>query len=609
METEDKKISSRGEAIKNVFSYGLRFAKILWPENKGVLIAMAIVFTLLAIVPFLQVWAYGYVIDKIVESAVLKTISEGLFLAFIIYAVIQISLAILTPFQGYFTRIFFTRANKATDKVILEAGARADFAHRDDPSKMGIFNNAYENWWRPREFMLRQYFMLQNVIEVGAASIIVLFMDPIIFLVLLIGTLPELIVESKYGAEVWGIFSAKAELRRKYWNIREQFFQKNYLFDMKLFQNIKYFLERISHLTDRFISEEKKIEKKKLNKYIGANFLGQSAVLIAYGWFIYEAVEGNISVGTLVFVFGAVYNFRTSLSSFFRNLGMQFQDSLFVGDLFKLVDMAPAVPRLAEGTIISQASTPEIFFDHVTFKYPGTEAVILKDFTLKIKPGEKIALIGVNGAGKTTFVKLLLRFYDPTEGRILINGRDLKTIDLESWYENIGVLFQDYANFNLLVKEVVALGRTEAGAAKDADIEKVQASAHAAEADIFIEEWDKKYEKQLGSWLGGIEPSIGQWQKLALARTFYRDPRILILDEPTSSIDAEAEAKIFEKLESLPSDRTVILISHRFSTVRKANQIVIIEDGAIKELGTHEDLIKLNGTYARLFNIQAEGYK
>lgn len=609
MQGESEKQKLSGEALKNVFRHSVRLFNILWKDNKGVIILLGMATALFAVVPFLQVWAYGFVIDGVVESSLIKSVSSGLILAFSLYIIFQISFAIITPFQGYFTRLLFSRANKAVDILSLGAIAKADFALRDDPTKMSLFNNANENWWKAREFVLRQYFLLQNIVEVAFASAIVLVFDPIVFLILFVGTLPELIVESKYGAEVWGIFSAKAEIRRKYWATRFQFEQKSFLFDIKLFQNIGYFLNVISDLSDRFIAEEKKVEKRKLNKFIGANFLGQVAVLSAYAWFIYQAVQGNISVGVLVFVLGSIYTFRTSLSSFFRNLGSQFQDSLFVGDLLKLVDMKPVVPKPVDGEVLSSAVTPEIFFDNVTFKYPGTDAVILKDFTLKIKPGDKIALIGVNGAGKTTFVKLLLRFYDPTEGRILINGRDLKTIDLESWYENIGVLFQDYANFNLLVKEVVALGRTEEGATKDADIEKVKASAHAAEADIFIEEWDKKYEKQLGSWLGGIEPSIGQWQKLALARTFYRDPRILILDEPTSSIDAEAEAKIFEKLESLPSDRTVILISHRFSTVRKANQIVIIEDGAIKELGTHEDLIKLSGTYARLFNIQAKGYK
>lgn len=231
---------------------------------------------------------------------------------------------------------------------------------------------------------------------------------------------------------------------------------------------------------------------------------------------------------------------------------------------------------------------------------------MLKNFSLRIAPGEKLALVGSNGAGKTTLVKLLCRFYDPDKGRILINGNDIKTVDLESWYRELGVLFQDYDNYHFLVRESIAIGRSGAMSS----LEKVKGAAKASEADTFIEEWEKAYEQMLGKqFTGGIEPSIGQWQKLALARTFYRDPQVLILDEPTSSIDAEAEAKIFDRLEQLPKDRTVILISHRFSTVRHANRICVIKDGRLAELGTHAALLKRGGTYARLFKLQARGYR
>lgn len=592
-------------AFRDVLRYGARIMKIMWPENQFHIIALAVVFILLAIVPFFGFAAYGLLINAIIESTAAGAILTPLIIAFAFYAGSQLMASLMLPVQEYFMRVFISKLNKRMDILFLNSGAKADFAMREDPAKMGLFNNVHENWWRPREFVRRQYFMIQNVFEVGFASIIVFVLNPLIFLALLLGAIPELIVEAKYGQHIWGIYSAKADIRRRYWDIREYFHSKSHLFDMKLFQNINYFLGVLSDLIQRFMIEERKAEKRKLKKYIWVRGAGQIIVLGAYVWFIYDAVHGDLSVGTLVFVFGAIFNFRQSLSAFFQNLGMQFQDSLFIGDLLKVVDMKPIIAGPENPLTLSPSMTPEIVFDKVTFKYPNSSEPVLKNFSLTIRPGEKIALIGVNGAGKTTFVKLLLRFYDPTDGKILVNGQDLRTIDRESWYELIGVLFQDYANYHLLVKDVIASGR----ASKEPELENIKRSAYSAEADTFIEEWEKKYDQQLGSWLGGTEPSIGQWQKIGLARTFYRDPRILILDEPTSSIDAEAEAKIFEKLEALPSDRTVILISHRFSTVRKANQIVIIEDGAIKELGTHEELIKQNGIYARLFNLQAKGYQ
>ncbi|HLC70313.1 MAG TPA: ABC transporter ATP-binding protein, partial [Patescibacteria group bacterium] len=313
-----------------------------------------------------------------------------------------------------------------------------------------------------------------------------------------------------------------------------------------------------------------------------------------------------LQVGTLTFFLASITDFRLSLSGLFQNLGQQYQDGLFVNDVFTLLDTKPVIQIPPKAIQLDQKKTPTIIFDNVSFAYPGAEVLSLKNISLTIVPGEKLAFVGANGAGKTTLVKLLCRFYDPTEGRILIDGYDLKNIDLESWYFHLGALFQDYQNYRFLVKEAIAFGRT----GEKPSFEKVQLSARTAEADVFIEKWEQQYEQQLGKdFTGGVEPSIGQWQKLALARAFYREPRVLILDEPTSSIDAEAESKIFEKLEKLPKDRTVILISHRFSTVRQANRIAVIEGGELKELGTHQELLKENKTYARLFKMQAKGYQ
>jgi ATP-binding cassette subfamily B protein len=284
----------------------------------------------------------------------------------------------------------------------------------------------------------------------------------------------------------------------------------------------------------------------------------------------------------------------------------QYKDSLFVTDILKILDTKPAIKQPETGIILDPSVTPEIEFQNVSFIYPNSDRMVLKNLSLKIRAGEKLALVGVNGSGKTTIVKLLCRFYDPTEGKILINGNDLRDIDLGSLYYLMGVLFQDFATYNFPVKQSIAMGRPT----DDIDLEKVKNAAETSESDTFISQWSNGYDQMIGKeFTGGIDPSKGQMQKLALARTFYRDPKFLILDEPTASIDAEAEAKIFERLESLPADRTVILISHRFSTVRKADTICVINDGAISELGSHQELITLNGIYARLFNLQAAGYQ
>jgi ATP-binding cassette subfamily B protein len=376
--------------------------------------------------------------------------------------------------------------------------------------------------------------------------------------------------------------------------------------ELKLFQNTRYFLSIIKELFKNFQQEEKKNEKKKLIYQLVVLCFSQFVIAFALVYFILQVADGNLLIGTLTFVLASIGDLRQALSSLFSNLGRQYQDNLFVVDIFKLLDLKPIIKKSENGIVLDPKKTPEIVFDHVSFSYPGTDKPVLNDFSLTIASGEKVALVGINGAGKTTFVKLLCRFYDPDQGRILIDGVDLKKIDLESWYFQLGAIFQDYARYHFIVKEAIAMGRTSS----TLSIDRVKKSAIASEADKFIEEWEDQYEQMLGKeFTEGVEPSIGQWQKLALARTFYRKPRVLILDEPTSSIDAEGEAKIFEKLGQLPKDRTVILISHRFSTVRQADKIVVIEDGKIKEQGTHEELLKLNASYSKLFTLQAKGYQ
>ncbi len=582
-----------------------RIIKIVWPGNQKIMLALAFIYLLFSLNPFIFSGSYGFLINNVVQSVSIGAPSPSFWFSLIVFALAGLMVSIILPLIDYFTRILTSHINERMEHVLLNAQAGLDFSVREDPKNANIFNSVNENSWRMKETVNRQYFLIQNIVEVAVASFILLFANWWLFIIVLLGTIPELVVELRHGRHVWGIYGARSELRRRFWDLKGCFDNYTHLFDVKLFQSAQYFIGTIGDILKRFIIDERKLEKRKLRSYLLVRVLAQSVIVFAAVWFILKVIHGEMPVGNLIFIIASLDILRRALSSFFKNIGQQYGDSFFVVEILKLIDMKPVLPREENPAVLSSAETPEIIFDHVTFKYPQSETPILKDFSLRIKPGDRVALIGVNGAGKTTFVKLLLRFYDPTEGRILINGHDLRSLDLESWYSLIGVLFQDYANYHLLTKDVIAVGRTS----KIPDIEKVKESAKAAEADTFIAEWEKNYDQQLGSWVGGIEPSIGQWQKLALARTFYRDPRILILDEPTSSIDAEAEAKIFEKLEALPKDRTIIMISHRFSTVRQADQIVVIEGGKIKEHGKHADLLKKKGTYARLFKLQAKGYK
>lgn len=317
------------------------------------------------------------------------------------------------------------------------------------------------------------------------------------------------------------------------------------------------------------------------------------------------AMSGAIKIGTFTFLFFLITGFQQNLSQFFRFLGQQSEDSHHIEDYFEFLNLENTIVQNTNGIKLNTDS-PVIRFENVSFKYPETEKYVLKNINLEIHPGEKLAIVWVNGAGKSTLIKLLFRFYDPTEWRILINEIDLKDVDQNDWYGHLGALFQEFVNYRLPLREAVAVGNTTF----EIDDERVKIALEQSQSSGFTALWKNGIYQQLGKeFTDWVEPSVGQWQKLALARVFYRWANVFVLDEPTSAIDAEAEANVFENLAKLPSDKTVIFVSHRFSTIRQANRICVLEDGKISELWTHEELISNDATYKRLFELQAKGYQ
>jgi ABC-type multidrug transport system fused ATPase/permease subunit len=593
--------------FKELLKNSGRLTAMVWREKKRQMILLGVIYLIVSAAPFLQSGSRGLLVNELVGIAGSGSISA--YVAILVALMIAAGLipSLLYLVQNYYAKIFWFYLEEKFEILQLQKRAEIDVAVHEDPAKNDLLNMVQENGsWRVRNFIDRQYYILQNLAEVAIATAVIFFVSWWAFALILVGALPQLLLEVRYGRQVWGIHSAKAEVRRRFWDLGGHFRNLNTLIELKLFQNTFYFLKTIRELFRSFQDEQRINERRRLTYETLTLSFSQLTIALAMVWFVWRVIDGDIQIGTFTFIVASVTELRQSLSSLFVNLGVQYQDSLFVSNIFRFLDIKPVVKLPARGIKLDPNVTPEIVFEKVTFAYPGSSKPVLKDFSLKIEPGDKLAIVGINGAGKTTFVKLLCRFYDPTAGRILVAGHDLREIDLESWYQQLGIIFQDYAHYHFLVRDAIAVGRL----GEESTLEKVQRAAEASEADVFIGEWEKNYDQMLGKeFTGGVEPSIGQWQKLALARTFYRQPRVLVLDEPTSSIDAEAEAKIFEKLEKLPSDRTVILISHRFSTVRRAGKIAVIEAGRLKEFGSHVELLELKGIYARLFAIQAKGYK
>lgn len=584
-----------------------RALAIAWQSKPGLSTALLLLAFVAAVLPFGVSALRGKVIDGVVSTSAQSEVPTGFWLLVAAMSIALLTNALVSVLKQFCSKRFWLYFSARFEMDLAKKQAEVDMASYEDPTTNNLFTKVHENGvWRLENFLDRQFQVIQELVSVVTATIVLGLFQWWFVLVLVLGTLPELLVELRYGAQVWGIYGANAELKRRYWSIKRHFEWPESVAELKLFRLSDALSLRMRTLYEGFIVEQNKVERRKLLFASASLVLSQAAVVSVLVWAVFLVLRGQVLIGAFTFVWASITDFRSSLSSLFKNLSGQYQDSLFVTDLFKVLDMPPVIPKPYPGKRLGKGGVPHIAFDHVSFRYPGTQKWVLRDINLQIPPGTKIAFVGVNGAGKTTLVKLLCRFYDPTEGRILVNGVDLRELQLDGWYDKMGVLFQEYNRYQMPVRDGVALGSVQtkfSGA-------RVREAAMGSEADSFISKWEKGYEQELGKqFTGGIEPSVGQWQKLALARVLYRDPAVYILDEPTASVDAEAEAHIFEKLESAAHGKTMFLISHRFSTVRKADSICVLSDGGVLELGSHTDLLAQQGTYARLFKLQAKGYE
>jgi len=374
---------------------------------------------------------------------------------------------------------------------------------------------------------------------------------------------------------------------------------------------------RLYNLGPLFISRFRELRRLLRREKIGIAFRYAVTELVAEAFAIlaifgslafiaYRTVQGMMTLGDMVMYYQAFQRAQGYLKEMLSGVASLYEDNLFLSNFYDFLDLKPTIVEPAKPAPVPRPMQKGIVFDHIDFRYPTGEALVLKDVNINIRPGQVVALVGENGSGKTTLVKLLCRLYDPTAGKITMDGMDLGRFNTTDLRREIGIIFQDYVQYQMTVRENIWMGNTTLAP----DDEKIPEAAKYSGADDMINGLPKGYETMLGKWFGdGAELSIGQWQKVALARAFLRDAQIIVLDEPTSSMDARAEYAVFERLRELAAGRTVILISHRFSTIRMADSIYVLKDGGIAESGTHDELVARNGIYAHLFEIQAKHYR
>ncbi len=513
-----------------------------------------------------------------------------------------------TRLQSLERELLRARLGNVINEQILEKALALEVRHFEDADTYDKMQNARrEASARPLSLVMQLLGIGQNAITLATFAAILIGLSPWSVLVIVAASIPAFVAEARLANQSFKLLSWRAPEGRRLNYLEWILTRDSHVKEVKLFGIGRLILDRYRALFSKFFDEDRTLAKKRAFWGFGLGLLSLAAFYGAYVVVAARAARGDITLGELTLYLAVFRQGQGAVQSILTSVGSMYEDALFMSNLFTFLALPTSAERPRTATVLSppKGHLNAIEFRDVSFRYPKKEAWALRGVNLTIAPGEKLALVGDNGAGKSTLVKLLMRLYEPTEGQVLYGGVDVRDMDPEDLRARIGAVFQDYVRYQFPVAENIGLGDV----AHLSDRPRIEQAAERGGAAPIISQLPQGYDTPLGGWFeAGTELSAGQWQKLAVARAFMRDAEVLILDEPTASIDAEAEHELFERFNELAKDRTAIVISHRFSTVRMADRIAVLRDGRIEELGTHRELLEADGRYAHLFHLQARGY-
>ena len=497
-----------------------------------------------------------------------------------------------------FTRHISTR--------IMEHASRLDLTLYEDPSFCDKMERARVQG-TDRVLMIQMAGrMVQELITTVSLAAGIFFFSPWLLLFLVACVVPAFLGETHFAFQGYSLNFQQTTARRLMEYLRILGGSKETAKEVKLFGLGPFLVRRYKNVSDELHRQTVGLAKRKLLFGSLLTLLGTLGYYGAYAYVIYETVVGNLTLGQLTFLAGAIAGASTNLQALFSTFSGIADQALFLTDLLDFLAVRPRIVSKPTGIVAPRPIRHGIEFRNVSFSYPGNPKPVLRAIDFHLAPYERIALVGENGQGKTTITKLLTRLYDPTEGQILLDGVDLREYDLEDLWREVGVIFQDFVRYDMTAGENIGMGQVESGM----NPFQIRAAAIKSCASPLIQKLPKGYEQLLGCrFEGGVELSGGEWQKIALARAHLRDAQVLILDEPTASLDARSEREVFQRFTDLARDRMALLISHRFSTVRMADRILVLHAGQIAEEGPHDQLVKEGGRYAEMFELQAAGYR
>lgn len=594
------------EGQANLLVSGRRALALVWSVSRPLTLGLAATTLISGLLPV----AIAVVGKELVDAVVAATQSKDEAAVFFWMAVelgLVVALSANARVAGIVRALLRAQLGHKVNVLILEKALTLELTHFEDPELYDQMTRARrEASSRPLSLVTRTFELAQGVIALLSYGVLLFAFSPLAVLVLVAAGLPSFFAEARFAGDAFRIFKWRTPEVREQGYLETVIAREDHVKEVKLFALGRRFLDRYISIFEKLYLEDKRLTIKRGLWALGLGVVSTLAFYGAYVWIALETVAGAMTLGAMTMYLMVFRQGQGSLSAVLGHVNGLYEDNLYLSSLFDFLDTKIERPP-GEAKEHGPDPTDGLRFEGVSFTYPGAESPALSDVSFHIPKGGKLAIVGENGSGKTTLVKLLARFYLPGAGRILFEGRDLNDWDPEVFRRRIGVIFQDFVRYQMRVGDNIGAGDAD-GLEDEA---RWREAADKGLAAPFIEQMPKGYQTQLGKWFrDGRELSLGQWQKIALSRAFMRkDADILVLDEPTASMDAEAESRVFERFRELTRDQIAIVISHRFSTVRMADQILVLDAGRVLESGTHASLVASGGRYATLFELQAAGYR
>jgi ATP-binding cassette subfamily B protein len=595
-------------ATKELFGHTKRTLSLVWASSPSLLVYLSGLSVFGAVLPL----SIAYAGKRIVDAVVLH--NRTLTLDWVAVELLLVALSAATQRgQGLVRSLLGARLGTDVNVQILDKALRLDLSFFEDAEFYDKLTRARrEASSRPVALLAESFSLVQNVVTLIGYAIMLARFSGFIVLGLLLATLPATLSEMRYSKIAFRIRNWRSPESRKLLYLEYVLANDEHVKEVKLFGIGPHLLDRYRTLAESFFEEDKKLAIRRALLTHIFSLIGTFAFYATYAIMAVAAAAARITLGNLTLYVVSLRQGQQSFQSVLSGIGNLYEHNLYMSNLFSYIELAEQSERLQSERAVrrlsaSASSGAGIRFENVGFHYPGKDSWALRHVDLEIAPGDSIALVGENGAGKTTFVKLLAGLYEPSEGRIILDGRELSTWDPEQLRKRFGVLFQDFNKYQLKLRENIGLGSVE----HLSDQPRIERAAERGGASELLTSLPGGLDAALGHWFEkGSELSGGQWQKVALARAFMReDADILVLDEPTAALDAESEHAVFERFRELAKNRTTIVISHRFPTVRMAKNIIVLEQGQVVEHGSHESLLEQGGKYARMFKLQAQGYQ